>query len=50
MGEAATSIVLEHGVICTFPMQNVPDSTKIQLVGVYADQKAYEAHPRPPIS
>ena len=46
--EAAASIELEPGVICIFPMQDSKDSTKIQLVEIYADHQAYEAHLKTP--
>ena len=46
--EAAASIKLEPGVICIFPMQDRGDSTKIQLLEIYRDQEAYQAHLRTP--
>lgn len=46
--EAETSVRLEPGVISIFPMYQIDNPTKIQILEVYANREAYELHLKTP--
>ena len=46
--EAAASVRLEPGVLCIYPMYEKHNPTQVQLLEIYADQDAYEAHLKTP--
>ncbi len=46
--EAATSVRLEEGVLCIFPMYEKESPAQIRLVEIYASEEAYQAHLKTP--
>ena len=40
----ATSVKVEPGVICIYPMQQLRDSCQIRILEIYASQEAYLHH------
>ncbi len=40
----ATSVKVEPGVICIYPMQQLRDSCQIRILEIYASQEAYQHH------
>ena len=46
--EAAASVKLEPGVISIFPMTEKSSPTKVRILEIYSNKKAYEAHLQTP--
>jgi quinol monooxygenase YgiN len=46
--ESETSVSLEPGVICIYPMFQKEHLTQIRLLEIYADREAYESHLQTP--
>lgn len=40
----ATSVKVEPGVICIYPMQQLRNSCQIRILEIYASQEAYQHH------
>lgn len=40
----ATSVKVEPGVICIYPMQQLKDDCQIRILEIYASQEAYQSH------
>ncbi|MDO1511117.1 antibiotic biosynthesis monooxygenase [Maribacter confluentis] len=46
--EAESSVRLEEGVICIYPMFQKENPTQIRLLEIYADSAAYRSHLKTP--
>jgi quinol monooxygenase YgiN len=46
--EAETSVRLEQGVLCIFPIAQKDDPTQIRILEIYASRDAYELHIKSP--
>ncbi len=46
--EASASVKIEPGVIAIFPMYQQEDSSRVQILEIYADKAAYESHLKTP--